>query len=156
VDSVPGLTDSEFVELCRQYEDYRLEVSADGELIIMPPAFSETSFQNGEISGQLRDWAKMDRRGRVFDSSVGCVLANGARRSPDASWISRIKIDAQPKEHRRGFFHLCPEFVVELRWTADGLRPCRQKQPQRIDQPTQVEGEGPVAGFVLDLTEIWA
>jgi len=44
VDSMRGLTDSDLVELCQRYEDFRLEISAGGELIIMPPAYSEHGF----------------------------------------------------------------------------------------------------------------
>jgi len=34
----------------------------------MPPLGGECSFQNGELTTELRNWVKRDGRGRAFDS----------------------------------------------------------------------------------------
>ena len=75
------MTDEEFVEFCAQFPDYFIEMSAEGEILIMPPGDFLTSAQIGEIFGQLRDWSRANRRGWVTESSGGFVLPNGARRS---------------------------------------------------------------------------
>ena len=38
--------------------------------------------------------------------------------------------------------------------TAHIYRP--EGSPEKLDNPTRLDGEGPVAGFVLELTGIWA
>nr|WP_275414314.1 Uma2 family endonuclease [Spirulina major] len=51
---------------------------------------------------------------RGFDSSTGFCLSNGAKRSPDASWICRERWESLTPEERRKFAPICPDFVVEL------------------------------------------
>ena len=81
------LTDRLFLRLCRANPDLRLERTATGELIIMPPAGSETGGRSLELAGQLYNWVKASGLGVAFDSSSGFTLPNGAIRSPDASWV---------------------------------------------------------------------
>lgn len=181
----PPMTDEEFVRFCERYPDHQIECSAEGEIIIMPPTYSEGSYRNGEVCGQLREWARAGCRGRAFDASCGFVLPNGARRSPDAAWVSMERIAALPAEHRHGFFHLAPEFLIELRSATDRLKKLQKKMeewiangtqlawlidpeervvwiyrpeqpPERLENPERVTGEGPGAGFVLELAEVWA
>ena len=42
----PKMTDEQFYEFCRSNPELRIERSAEGELIVMPPAFSDTGGQN--------------------------------------------------------------------------------------------------------------
>lgn len=173
--TVPGITDAQFQELCEQYDAYRVEYTAEGELLVMPPTDEETGFRNTEITAQLRNWASSLRIGGVTDSSTGFVLKSGARLSPDAAWISR---------ERRGQKPTCPEFVVELlspsdrvnktnakmrEWIKNGallgwminprtrsvtiFRPDRE--PETRTALTELAGDGPVEGFVLDLRPVW-
>ncbi len=51
--SAPGLTDAQFQEFCEQYADFRLEYTAEGELIIMAPTDPETSARNATLTAQL-------------------------------------------------------------------------------------------------------
>jgi Uma2 family endonuclease len=172
----PHLTDEAFNELCDQYSDYRLEYTAEGEVIIMPPADPETGARNAALTHRLRSWALVSglRLGLVTDSSAGFVLPSHARLSPDTAWISRERLRQKPT---------CPEFIIELlsptgrkkvhekmlEWIANGAelgwmidpfeqtvsiyRPGSEVEVRR--GISEIEGEGPVAGFVLDLREIW-
>ena len=174
--SVPGITDAEFQRLCEQFEDYRVEYTADGDLLVMPPTEMGTGFRNTEITAQLRNWAiSFDDQSRVTDSSTGFLLPSGARRSPDAAWISESRQRQRPT---------CPEFVVELlspsdrrkkihekmlEWIASGAKLGWMIDPRdrsvtifRPDRELEVRtgithlaGEGVVDGFVLDLKRIW-
>ena len=101
------MTDAEFMSLCEEHPDLRFEMTADGEIIIMPPTFSIPSLRNQRIGAQLLTWADRDGRGFVSDSSGGFVLSNGARRSPDAAWISKPRLARLAD--RDGFWRLCPE-----------------------------------------------
>ncbi len=125
-----------FWRLCCENPDLRLERTACGELIVMPPAGSETGFRNADVSGQLWSWARGDGTGLSFDSSTGYTLPNGAVRAPDASWIVRERWEALTPEDRRKFAPICPDFVVELTYPSDeGRRPkVQEKMREYIDQ----------------------
>src|SRR5271157_1512272 len=84
---VVNLSDEQLFDLCQVNRDLRIERTEHGELIIMSPTGSETGDRNSEINWQLRDWAKRDGTGKVFDSSAGFRLPKGAVRSPDAAWL---------------------------------------------------------------------
>ena len=79
------MTDDEFSAFCAEHPDLSFEMTADGELIVTAPTYSDTGVRNSEISAQLGTWARKDGRGFGGDSQSGFVLPNGARRSPDAS-----------------------------------------------------------------------
>src|SRR5262245_10421516 len=73
-------TEDVFYELCRQNPDLRLERTAEGEVIVMPPTGGETGNQNNRISGQLFNWSEHSSQGESFDSSTGFKLDNSAIR----------------------------------------------------------------------------
>ncbi|MBM3737878.1 MAG: Uma2 family endonuclease [Acidobacteria bacterium] len=181
----PVLTDDEFLEFCREHEDLRVESNAEGALEIMPQPGPETGITNNDIAGDLRAWARADGRGRAMGSSALFRLANGARRSPDAAWVEKSRIPQRAIEGRSRPWELCPDFVVEIRSTTDRVSILHQKmlewmdngallgwlvdplehtvtiyrpgqQPELLREPQSLPGEGPVAGFVLDLAPIWA
>ena len=60
------MTDDQFYEFCRLNRDWRIERNAEGEIIIMAPAGSESSSRNIHITAQLLAWAKADGYGRGF------------------------------------------------------------------------------------------
>jgi Uma2 family endonuclease len=86
------MTDDEFIAFCADHPDLNFEMTAEGEIIVMPPTYSDTGASNFEVAGELRNWARKDRRGVGCDSSSGFVLPNGARRSPDASWTLKTRV----------------------------------------------------------------
>ncbi len=73
------LTDDEFFALCQLNRDLRFERTSQGDIIIMPPTGAATGFRNADITTQLRNWAKQDETGAVFDSSTGFKLPNVER-----------------------------------------------------------------------------
>jgi Uma2 family endonuclease len=178
------MTDDEFAALCAEHPDLSFEMSAEGELIVMAATFSIPSLRNAEIGGQLRNWAKSDGRGFVSDSSGGFVLPNGARRSPDAAWTMKTRLQQLDPAGREGFWHLCPDFIIELRLPSDRPRALREKmhewiangaslawliepderaitiyradrEPEKLLGLEALAGEGPVDGFVLQLPDVW-
>lgn len=177
------LTDEQFYLLCQANRDVRFERTAKGELIVMPPTGGETGDRNSEMNFQLRAWNKQTRLGKVFDSSTGFKLPNGADRSPDAAWVRLERWEALTPEQRQKFPPLAPDFVIELRSATDDLKPLQAKMqqycdhgvrlgwlldPQRriveiyrigydvevITSPTSLSGEDVLPGFVMDLSEI--
>lgn len=178
------LTDEQFYQLCQDNEDLRLELTSEGELIIMAPTGGTTGSSNAEVTFQLRRWAKKDGTGLSFDSSTMFSLPNGAKRSPDGAWVSRVRWDKLTQGERESFVPLCPDFVIELRSRTDRLKFLQEKMEEyiangaslgflidpkskqvyvyrpnkpfeRFDNPQTVSGDPELPGFVLDLTEIW-
>jgi Uma2 family endonuclease len=132
------LTDEVFEQLCQQNPDLRLERTAQGELIAMPPAGSETGYRNADLLGQLWQWNRRWQLGIVFDSSAGFTLPNGAIRSPDAAWIAQARWDALTPAQRRRFAPLCPDFVLELKSPSDDLATLQSKLQEYIDNGAQL------------------
>src|SRR5712691_3974168 len=121
------MTDDEYYEFCQSNPDVRFERTANGEIIIVPPAGFESDDRNLEVTTQLRVWAKKDRRGKAFGPTTEFFLPSGAAYSPDAGWVSNAKIAGLTKEQRRKFVHLCPEFVVEVMSPTDRLKKAKEK-----------------------------
>ena len=86
------MTDEEFTAFCDEHPDLNFEMSAEGELIVTAPSFSDDGARICDIGAQLGIWNKKERRGYGCDSSTGFVLPNGARRSPDVSWTLKSRV----------------------------------------------------------------
>jgi Uma2 family endonuclease len=184
VRSASAVTDDALYELCASNPDLRIERTADGEIIIMPPTGGETGLRNARITAQLVVWADRDGSGVAFDSSAGFVLPNGAERAPDGAWLRKERWDALSKEDRRKFVPLCPDFVLELMSPSDSLEEQQAKmleyvangarlgwlvdpdhrqvhvyrpgrQPELRDEPSELQGDPELPGFVLDLRSLW-
>jgi len=178
------MTDEQFAEFCSQHPDLFFEMSAEGELIVMPPNYTLTAYRHRVILTQLDRWAQLDGRGGVADAAGGFVLPNGARRAPDAAWTLTSRVRALDPQMLERYWHLCPDFVIEVRSQTDRWRPLREKMREWIDNgaqlawlidpenhaveiyrpnlgvelltnPETVNGEGPVEGFTLDLLPVW-
>jgi Uma2 family endonuclease len=108
------LTDEQFAQLTAANQDLQLEITAQGELIIMPPTGGETGNWNFEVYIDLGIWNRQTRLGKAFDSSTGFRLPKGGTRSPDASWVRIERWNALTQEQRKKFLPLCPDFAVEL------------------------------------------
>ena len=179
------ITDETFYEFCRRNKDFRFELNSEGELEIMPPTTLETSRKNNKISFRLTAWSEKDQTGEVFESDGMFTLPNGAKRAPDAFWISKEKYFAlSEKEREEGFARIVPDFVIELRSKTDGLTKLKNKMLEYIENGVRlgwlidsnekkiyiyrasgeieilenaekISGENVLNGFELDLTEIW-
>jgi Uma2 family endonuclease len=129
----PQISEPQFYEFCRRNPDLHIERNRKGEVIVMPPAFSDTGNRNNQISYQLTRWAEEDGTGEVFDSSAGFTLPNGAMRSPDASWIRCDLWNALTDAQKASFAPICPNFVVELRSSSDTLKSLQEKMQEYIE-----------------------
>ena len=178
------LTHEQFEQIALANPDLRIELSADGELSIMPPTGGNTGRRNADLTTDLNLWNRQTRLGVVFDSSTIFRLPNGAERSPDAAWIILERWNALSQSEQDSFPPLCPDFVIELRSKTDSLKPLQAKmqeyqdngcrlgwlmnyqdrqveiyRPQRekevLQSPQTLSGEEVLPGFVLDLQMIW-
>jgi len=178
------VTHEQFQQIAAVNRDLRLERTATGKLIVMPPTGSETGNRNLDIEGQLWLWNRQTKLGVAFNSSSGFKLPNGADRSPDASWVKLERWQTLTPKQQEGFAPLCPDFVVELRSKSDNMEPLREKMREYItngarlgwlidrknqkveiyrqnqdveilDHPRTLSGEEVLPGFILDLTDVW-
>ena len=130
---VDRISDLDLELLSRDNPDLRLESDRHGHLISMSPTGSETSERNSDLLIQIGIWNKQSRLGKVFDSSGGFKLSNGAIRSPDVSWV-RIKTwNSLSREQRRKFAPIDPDFVLELMSPSDSLNEVRNKMKEYMD-----------------------
>ena len=141
--SLVQMTNEQFYEFCQANGDLRIERTANGEVIIMPPAFSDTGNRNFNIAAQLGYWTEQDGTGIGFDSSAGFTLPNGAMRSPDASWIELERWNALTDAQKASFAPICPSFVIELRSSSDRLIKLQEKMQEYIDN-------GASLGWLID------
>ena len=184
LNSIIKLTSEQFYQLCEENPDLKLERSANGELIVMPPTGGETGKRNLTAGAQLWTWNEQTELGEAFDSSTGFTLPNKADRSPDASWVEKSRWSALTPEQREKFIPLCPDFVLELVSPRDSLKKTQEKMQEYLENgcrlgwlinrkkreveiyrpgqdvevlqsPLTLSGENVLPGFVLNLQKIW-
>ncbi|ACB50298.1 unknown [Crocosphaera subtropica ATCC 51142] len=177
-----GLSDEQFYQLCQVNDQWRLEETAKGELIIMPPVGAISGNRESELNGLVWLWNRQTKLGKVFSSSTVFILPNGGKRSPDVAWISNQRWNRLTLEEKETFAPICPDFVIELRSRTDSLHQLqtkmqeylnsglklgwlinsqnqqveiyRQNQPVEIvSLPTTLSGENILSGFDLELSK---
>jgi Uma2 family endonuclease len=180
--SVP-MTDDELMAFCAKNDFYNVEREPDGDLSVMLPPGTANGNRNAGIGSQLSLWNRLTESGIVF-SHAGFTLPDSSMRSPDQAWLSLAKWNALSRRDKERFAPVCPEFVIELLspfeelaglqckmmgWIANGAHLGWLIDPQKkavciyrsgrteewLDDVSKVSGEGPVAGFLLSLTDIW-
>jgi Uma2 family endonuclease len=108
------VTSQQFEQLAYAEQLARMELTKDGELLIMSPTGGTAGRKNSRLIQQVRNWADKDSTGEVFDSSTVFVLTDGARRSPDVSWIQLNRWNQLTDSQQDGFPPIVPDFVIEL------------------------------------------
>ncbi|BAZ82984.1 hypothetical protein NIES73_42670 [Sphaerospermopsis kisseleviana NIES-73] len=175
-----GLSDEQFFNLCQINEDWKLEETAKGKLIIMPPVGAISGNRESEFNADVAIWNRQTKLGKVFISSTIFTLPNGGKRSPDVAWVANERWDALSIEEQEKFPKICPDFVIELRSRTDSLTQLqekmreylnsglrlgwlidpqnqqveiyRQNQPVEVlSLPTTLSGEDVLPGFILEV-----
>ncbi|NJL89513.1 MAG: Uma2 family endonuclease [Coleofasciculaceae cyanobacterium SM2_1_6] len=174
------LSDEQFYQLCNANETWRIEQSAKGELIIMPPIGAISGYREADLNADVVIWNRQTKLGKVFSSSTIFTLPRGGRRSPDVAWIANDRWAALTLEEQERFAPICPDFVIELRSRTDTLSQLQEKmqeylasglrlgwlinpQDQQVEiyrqnqpieillLPTNLSGEDVLPGFILEL-----
>jgi Uma2 family endonuclease len=182
--SVIRLTHEQFEQLALANRDLRLELTATGELVLMPPTGGTTGRRNSDLTYQIESWNRRSKLGVVFDSSTIFRLPNGAERSPDVAWVSLERWHALTLAEQDSFPPLCPDFVIELRSKSDRLRPlqaklaeyqangCRlgwlingqdrqvaiyrsDREPETLDAPLTLSGEAVLPDLMMATSGLW-
>ena len=108
------VTPEQFDQLAQAEQLARMELTKDGELIVMSPTGGTAGRKNRRLTQQIGIWTDRDGTGEAFDSSTTFVLPNGARRSPDVSWIQLERWNQLTQAQQDGFPPITPDFVIEL------------------------------------------
>lgn len=127
-----NLSDEQFYQLCHNNDEWRLEQTAQGGLIIMPPVGAISGNREADLNADLVIWNRQTKLGKVFSSSTIFTLPNGAKRSPDVAWIAKERWDALPLEEQEKFAKICPDFVIELRSRTDSLTQLQAKMEEYL------------------------
>ena len=178
-----SVSSEQFDRLCIDNPDLRLELTANGELIVMPPTGGESGERNFDLMIDLGIWNRQSGLGRTFDSSTGYdfTAIGGGKLSPDVSWIEKSRLDGVEIV---GFITVVPDFVIELRSATDSLKSLQEKmqeyqrlgvrfgllinpknkqveiyrlgQPtEQLESPTTIDCNEVMPGFVLSMSRIW-
>ncbi len=178
------MSDAELEAFCFENDAARIERNREGVIFVNAPAGFQSGSDNADITSQLMKWWRSHKRGAVGDSSAGFYLPDGSMLSPDASYLTSETYAKLTPRDLRGFPYACPDFVIELLSATDSLPKTKRKMELWIANgaalgwlihpkkrqvfiyeagsasPTVVtckvvRGSGPVAGFELDLEDIW-
>ena len=174
------LSDEQFYQLCQVNQNWQLERTAKGELVIMPPVGGVSGNREADLNGSVWLWNRQTQLGRVFSSSTIFRLPNGGDRSPDVAWVANERWELLTPEEQEKFPPLCPDFVIELRSLTDSLPQLQEKMQEYLNSglrlgwlinpqaqqveiyrpnqtveivqlPASLSGEDVLPGFVLDL-----
>jgi Uma2 family endonuclease len=177
------VTPEHFDQLCIDNPDLRLELTKDGELIVMAPAGGETSKKNSRLNLLVGIWNEQTELGEVFDSSGGydfTALGSG-KPAPDVSWIEKSRLEGV---NIVGFITVVPDFLIELRSATNNLKPLQEKmkeyqrlgvklgllvdpnnkqveiyrpgqEPEVLESPASIDCNEVMPGFVLSMNKIW-
>jgi Uma2 family endonuclease len=177
------VTSEQFDRLCLDNPELRLELKANGELIVMPPTGGESGEWNFDLTGQVWYWNRQQNLGRAFDSSTGYDFMGlgGGKSSPDLSWIENSRLEGISIV---GFIPIVPDFVIELRSVTDHLKPLQEKmqeyqqlgvklgllinpknrqveiyRPEQeveiLESPNAIDCSEVMPGFILSMNQIW-
>jgi Uma2 family endonuclease len=178
-----SVSSEQFDQLCLDNPDLRLELTKDGELIVMPPTGGESGKRNSNLVIEVGIWNRQTNLGEIFDSSTGYdfIAIGGGKMSPDVSWIEKSRLEGVKIA---GFIPIVPDFVIELRSVTDNLKSLQEKMAEYrrlgvrlgllinpknqqievyrpsqdtvvLESPSTIDCGGVMPGFVLSMSRIW-
>jgi len=179
------INDDEFLKLSRENQDLQIEMTKDGDLIIMPGTGGLTGNRNARIIARAVMWAEKDGTGVTFDSDTIFRLSNGAKRLPDFSWVKNEKWNSLDEKEKEKIVPFAPDFLIELRSPSDSLEDlqtkmqeyiengaslgwlidpterkvyvyCRNDEIEILENPKEISGEPLLKDFTLNLQEVWS
>ena len=104
---------------------WKVELEADGSLT-MSPAFTVSGLHDAALYELMIAW-KARAGGKLFASSTGFTMPDGAILSPDASWISAERWAAVTIEQRMTYTSIVPDICIEIASKTDRILRLTQK-----------------------------
>ena len=182
------LTDECLERLCQLNPEWRLERGHYGELVVNMGSGGPSFMITAEIFAAVFAWAKsVGAYAFGADASFNVIDPDGGTpmRNPDISWVSPEQAASMGGfPPLRGFWPVCPAFVIEVRSPGDTLRNQQgrmgdwlrfgaelgwlvdpqnrdvwiyrpEQEPEQQREPSVVEGEASLVGFSMDFAPIW-
>ena len=184
-------TDEELERLNQRNEGWKIELGANAELEVRMIAGGDSSDISGELGRQVANWRVAGGGGRVRDPDGTYKVSHpdlGERTwAPDCSWLSpELIASLSPGDRpKRGFWRVCPTFVIEVRSPSDSLSAQRQRmerwlifgaelgwlvdpigqtvwiyragrEAEMLERPATLSGESVLNGLEVDLIGVWA
>ena len=158
------------------------EITARGELKIMPPTGFPFDLYEARATIRVGVWAD-DNGGLAGGPTSRFIMPDGARRGPDAWWLSAARWQAASAQARTPpFLAIVPDFIIEIvspsnrgpdladkvqRYLQGGARliwvinPPRRRvtiyrpgtEPELLDNPELLHGDDVMPGFVFNVRE---
>ncbi|CAD0233192.1 Uma2 family endonuclease [Planktothrix agardhii 1806] len=126
-------SNEQFYQLCQDNENWQLERTVKGELVIMPPVGGVNGNRESDLNADLVIWNRQTQLGKVFSSSTIFRLPNGGDRSPDVAWVAKERWELLTAEEQEKFPPICPDFVMELRSRTDSLTQLQAKMQEYLN-----------------------
>ena len=183
-----ALTDELLEQLCQLNPEWRLERGHYGELVVNMGSGGPSFMIVARLLRTLLGWTEAIG-GEIFgaDASFNVIDPRGGApmRNPDISLVTAEQMASMGGfPPLRGFWPICPAFVVEVRSPGDSLRSQQgrmadwlrfgaqlgwlvdpdhrdvwiyrpDQEPEQLHRPYLVEGEAPLDGLSMDFTSIW-
>jgi Uma2 family endonuclease len=131
--------DQTFERVLALYPDMRVEMDDAGNISLMAPGSLGSSAGSGEVFAQLHEWTKRDGSGKAYDGTAIYNLPNGAKMSPDASWVPKSVLNTFAKKALDTVTGvvIAPVFVAEVRSPSDRLKDQEKKCERWIKAAVQ-------------------
>src|SRR5687768_6879843 len=143
VNSIGGLTEEELGKFCSENDHLRIERDGEGNLLLKPPAYTIVGYQNAKLAYAFANWNEKYQKGICYGSSAGFILPSKAMRSPDFSFILHENLKKLTPAQKKGFYQICPDFVLELRSETDLQETLRDKMKEYLQN-------GATIGWLID------
>lgn len=109
------LSDETLLWLSEHNASFKIEQSAEGELILSPPTGSRGQRGEDELCFQIVGWNKRTNFGEVRGPNGGIELPKGGKYGPDVTVMTQAAWDAVPDDAiDRAFVPVLPTAVFEL------------------------------------------
>jgi hypothetical protein len=178
------VSEKQFAQLCRRNPELRIELTSEGDLIIIPPAGGKTGARNFYLTAQFGVWVQKDGSGRGsihqpnslyqvapsgrpmfrgLEANDGMLFqTKSTRHSHRSAPISSSSLDQGAIDSKNCSLRWKSTWPMALNWGALLILLTRrftfispQAPVEVLDNPKEISGEPLLKGFVLDVQALW-
>jgi Uma2 family endonuclease len=148
IPTMDTMNDDEFFAFCEANRRNGMHFERDkyGQIIFMSPTGSIGGARDLDIAFEIKYWAKQNKTGIAFGPATGFTLPDKSIKSPDVAWIRGDRWEQVPRELRKKFAPICPDFVVEVKSESDYWSEQENKMREYINNGCQL-------GWLIDPNE---
>lgn len=121
------MTDEQFFTFCEINERYIVSRTAEGQIILDPPKYPNTSAREVSIAAELVIWNRKHKKGSVYGSYAQFILPDGGIHEAECFFIGNEKLAPVAKNDGWALAKLIPDFVIEPLCPSDSLEDIHEK-----------------------------